>query len=462
MKTRSIWLDGLEEEICPSLKEDIEVDVLIIGGGITGMSTAYHLKNSHLKIAVVEQNRVGHGVTAKTTGKLTYFQDIYPAIEKSRGLHSAKLYLKSQQEAVGIVKEIITKEKIDCDLVLNRGYLYASKDENQWKKVKDLLEKLEIKMKTISKMGAYIEDSYVFHPLKYVVALKRVCLLSNIQIYENTRVISIKKDVNSYICITKQHHIRAKKVVIASHYPFFLVPFWMPLKAYLEKSLIIVKKVGQQKFWNAISIDSPIVSNRFYDDAFFYLSHVHKIKDIDDFGEIKKVKGIEYVWSNKDLMTYDSLPFIGSLNSRQSLFIGTGYNTWGMTNGSLAGKIIAQQVLGKKTEYDSLFNPLRYKSLIHFKKLGSIAYDNMVGYVSYKKQSSCNVRYGKINGKEVAIYVDEQKKEHIVDALCPHMHCKLIFNEMEKTWDCPCHGSRFDIDGNVIEGPSQYDIKIKS
>ena len=163
-------------------------------------------------------------------------------------------------------------------------------------------------------------------------------------------------------------------------------------------------------------------------------------------------------------MTYDLLPFIGFIDD--NLLIGTGYNTWGMTNGFLAGWIISDLMLGNKNKYSSLFNPLRGINLgkvVNFPTiLGSSAFSFAKSKLCKNKSwYSSNVKFEKRNGKDVAIYVDENKKEHIVYNKCPHLKCSLIFNEVEKTWDCPCHGSRFDLDGKCIEGPSNYDISYR-
>ena len=161
-------------------------------------------------------------------------------------------------------------------------------------------------------------------------------------------------------------------------------------------------------------------------------------------------------------MTNDLLPYIGRLNE-SNILIGTGYNTWGMTNGSLAGKIISDIILDRKNRYIELFNPHRKLNLGSFLNfpvaLFSSAYSFLKTKVSKNKDwYSERVRFEKRNGRDVGIYIDDEGIEHIVYNLCPHMKCSLIFNEIEKTWDCPCHGSRFDIDGKSIEGPSNYDI----
>ena len=162
-------------------------------------------------------------------------------------------------------------------------------------------------------------------------------------------------------------------------------------------------------------------------------------------------------------MTIDSLPFIGKINGKKNMLIGTGYNTWGMTNGSLAGKILSDIILHKDNKYIDLFSPLRKLNVNAVGNipliLGSSAYSFMKTKISKNKRwYSSNVKFETRNGKSVGIYVDESKKEHIVYNICPHMKCSLIFNEVEKTWDCPCHGSRFDLDGKSIEGPSNYNV----
>lgn len=167
-----------------------------------------------------------------------------------------------------------------------------------------------------------------------------------------------------------------------------------------------------------------------------------------------------------DIMTSDFLPYIGSINKENTLLLATGYNTWGMTNGSLAGKIISDIILKKPNKYITLFDPKRALNLGKIINFPLILSSNAYAFfksklIRQKSWYSNNVKFKKINGENVAIYIDENQKEHIVYSNCPHLKCGLIFNEVEKTWDCPCHGSRFDIDGKNIEGPSNYNITYR-
>ena len=473
MINKSIW-SIKQSNICDSLKENLTTDVLIIGGGITGLSTAYHLKNSNLKITLVEKNEICSGITNRSTGKLTYLQDNYLKIYKYHGLSKTKLYLESQKYIVNLVSNIIKDNNIDCNLEKSSSYLFANKNLNKETK---LFKKLDIEFikdnklpNNINKECIYVKDTYVINPTKYVYGLKEICK-NYINIYENTKVTDIKKIDDYYICKTPNNIIKAKYVVIASHYPYFLIPFLFPMKTYIEKSYIKASKVNKNLFFNSISVDKPFISTRYYtlnDKTYeIYLNNPHNmcIKDNykKNFLTLLDTKP-DYIWSNKDIMTNDSLPFIGTL--KENLLIGTGYNTWGITNGSLAGKIIADIILNNKNEYIELFKPKRNINIGKIINTPLIISSNIYSFIKSKikkkkKWYPSNIKFEKRNGKNIAIYIDENKKEHIVYNLCPHLKCSLLFNEIERTWDCPCHGSRFDIDGNSIEGPSNYNITYK-
>ena len=385
MKKISIWSE-ISNKICDSLNNDIETDVLIIGGGITGISTAYHLINSNLNVCLVEKNTIASGVTSKTTGKLTYLQDnIYTKIKKYHNKYVAKKYLDSQKDAIKIVKNIIDNENIECNLEQVDSYVFTNNLESNIYKDINLLKEFNISLEETNllpddikvKKSYYVHDTYVFHPIKYLNRLKDICINNGVSIYENTNIISIVKDDTFYICKTNKNNIRAKYVVVASHYPYFFKKLFMPLKSYIEKSYIEAYKVYKNYKYSSINIDKVPISTRYYSNNNtnykIYLTNSHNTSinnnDLYNFYSVlKNNNNPDYIWSNKDIVTLDSLPFIGSLNDDNTLLIGTGYNTWGMTNGSLAGKILSDIILNRKNDYVDLFDPRRClsKGLINF------------------------------------------------------------------------------------------------
>lgn len=477
MKNESIWIKNNFNETLSSINKDMNVDVLIIGGGITGLSALYHLRKSKLKTILVERNKCGMGVTSRSTAKITYLQqDIFNKIKTLSNEENAKMYLKSQIEAVSLLVDIIEENNIKCNLEKSPSYLFTNdkKNINKFDELVEFLKSNNVQINSVNEVpfpepfikAICTQDTYTFNPIQYINHLKK--LFQN-NIYEYSNVTDIKKENDYYICKVGKFTIKSKKVIIASHYPFFLFPFLMPFKGYIETSYIGTKKTNIKENFNAINIDKPCISLRTYNYGnekqliYLYQSMPSaNIKDVKyNFQELIN-KGFNNVWSNKDIITYDYLPFIGKI--KDSIYIATGYNTWGMTNGTLAGKVLADIIQEKSNSYINLFNPKRN---INIGKVINCPNSIEKSAKAFIKSNRFNVNNASISyevrdGKNVAIYKDNKGKEHIVLNRCPHMKCGIIFNEVEQTWDCYCHGSRFDIDGKTIEGPSNFNIKFKS
>ena len=478
MNIKTIWTDEIKRDDIKILNKNINVDVLIIGGGITGLSTAYHLINSGLKVCLVERDIIGCGTTSKTTGKITYLQDlIYQKISLYNNKDKAKIYLKSQKEAISIIKNIIKKYNISCDFLKVNSYVYTNNNKNIKKLTKEYQffkdnnikinsgEKLPIDIK--SKFYISVNDTYVFHPMKYLNKLKQICEENDIKVYENTNVIKCEKNSDSYLCKTDNNTIKAKKVVFASHYPYFTVPFLMPIKSYIEKSYIVATKVDNKIKVSGITNDKTNFSFRSHSDKqnnyLICLGKSHNLREEKDDNKMfnnlckenKIINNPLYEWTNHDIITSDYLPYIGKINKSDNLFIATGYNTWGMTNGTIAGKVISDLIMNKNNEYVDLFNPNRDMNLGKIINTPNNIYSSIKAILKTKiKTYNNNTVYKIKDGKNVATY----NNYHIKNT-CPHLKCGLIFNNKEKTWDCPCHGSRFDLNGKCINGPSKYDIK---
>ncbi len=489
MKKESFWIQDITIKNTKNLNEDIKSDILIIGGGLTGISSAYYLRNSGFKICVVEQGYIGMGVTSKTTGKINYLQEtIYSDLKDKYSYEISKKYYNSQKLAIHEFESIIKNEKIDCNFEKTKAYIFTNKSDEieKIKLEKNILESFGVKVSEYNnfnnplkcKYAISVNDTYTYHPLKFLYSLKKIIEKSGINIYEQTRIVEMVKNEDGYVCYTNKNKIYAKKVILACHYPFFLKPYMMPLKVYTEKSYIVAGKTKEHKSESLITSSMPVKSIRYYKDKtnyIFYLSESHnicnKLNEKDNYNNVlneAKTLGIkgDYIWDNDDMMSIDKMPYIGALEKdNDNLLIGTAYSTWRMTNGLLAGYILSNIIKGNKTEYEEIFDPLRANLVSNipecFVNIGSSLKSIIENKIVKNKQwYSDKVRFEKRNGKNIAIYNDGEK-EYIVLSNCPHMGCTLIFNEVAKTWDCPCHASKFDLNGNCIKGPSSYDISYK-
>lgn len=486
IKYYSIWKENVKKNSFDKLSSNKKCDVLIIGGGITGISSAYQLINKGLNVILVERNEIGGGITSRTTGKLTYLQNlIYSTLNNKYSYDIAYKYLNSQMDAINIVKNVILENNIDCNLDCQDSFLFTNNKDNISKieEEKKVLERMGVVVNDKDKInlnipycyGISVSDTYYFHPVKYIQSLASICFNNGIEIYEHTKVMDIKKREEYYECILEECKVYAKNVILASHYPYFIKPFLFPIKAHIEKSYILADKVSDYNNISGISIDKDITSFRYYKDKDNYLIYLYGTHNLaykfnykSNFDRLINSfninnKNIKYIWSNTDIVTSDGLPYIGKISD--NLYIGTGYNGWGMTNGTIAGMILSDLILGRENKYASLFDPLR-KSIYNIAIFGNV-FNSMKPFIQNKviknkKYYSDNVVYMKRNGKNIAIYTDKLGKEHIVYSDCPHLKCSLVFNEVEKTWDCPCHASKFDIDGNCINGPSNYNIRYNN
>lgn len=476
MKNKSIWLD-VKNKALKRVTKDLECDTLVVGGGITGMSTLYQLRKNNVKALLVERNKCGEGVTARSTAKITYLQEKeYMNIRRFGKIDLAKGYLESQITAAKELKRIIDKENILCDLKKSESLLFTDDEENKVKLLEEynFLKESGVNAEFVEneenfKYAIKVSDTYMFHPVKYVIGLKNIL---QEYVYENSKLEKISREDGVYKCYVNAHVIKCRHVVIATHYPYFILPLLFPFKNHVETSYVGAVKVREFKNINAINIDDETISYRYHqDDKNNYLIYLTNslaspnIKSIKgNFENLKKKYNFDYVWSNKDIITNDYLPLIGKLDEDDDgVLLACGYNTWGMANATLSSMILRDIILKRQNKYIELFRPDRLLSWNKVVRFFPDAYGSVKAILKSNKGNVNNSRviYTKLDGKNVAIYKDENNKEHIVLNRCPHMKCGLVFNEVEKTWDCLCHGSRYDIDGKCIEGPSNHDITVR-
>lgn len=482
MKNKSIWN---EEKYLHNFDKPFDTDtfdILIIGGGMAGLHSAYFLKDSKKKIALIDKGKLASGVTSKTTGKITYLQDlVYQNLEKMYDKNISYTYYRSQKKAISLLLSIIQKQKIDCDLQKVISYTFSNEKplEKEFERERDLLKEFDSKIDTLKKFPLSIPylysisagDTYVFHPLKYLYKLIDI-LKEKIFFYENVTAHSIRKKEDLFWVETSKGILKARKIIVTTHYPFFIVPGFIPLKTHIENAYALAIKEKNQNF-SAISYKKNIKSFRFQRDFLIYGGHSHsfsksydieKEKDafLDSFHSFSEKK-IEYLWDTHDIMTDDFMPFAGEI--QPNLYIATGFNKWGMTNSVISAKIIIDSILNAKNDFQYLFDPKRHYNLRRSLSFTSNLCKTGKTYICtkldrYKKSVGC-ANVVKENGVWYGIYKDEKGIEHKVYNKCPHMGCSLTFNHFDKTWDCPCHGSRFGIDGDLVEGPSTYSIAVK-
>lgn len=481
MEKKSVW------KICRkhhkrSSKTVHNTDVLIVGGGMAGMSTAYFLNDSKKDITLIEKGEIGNGVSSCSTGKLTFLQGNLNKIKKAHNFNDVLLYIKAQQEAIRLASNLVLKENLKCNYQEVSSYLFAmnEKENKALEKERKILEEVGIETLNVKKdempIPSYnafkVENTAVFHPVKFIKALAKKC--NNVKIIEGTLAKKIKKTEGGYFVETENGLWKTKTLIIASHYPFFISPGFIPFKTSLERSYILASQIDNLKDQSGISIGKKTISYRYHKDQdkfLLFAGESHKMTHhidyekrynalTDDFHKYFKTP-VDYIWMTHDITTPDELPIIGQLDS--NLYIITGFNKWGMTNGILSGKIISDLVIDGTSPYQKLFSPTRYTTLpmgitllTNSLEVGSLYLRTTLvknhnfyhrAYVVYEK----GVPYG--------VYIDDKGIQHKVLNKCPHFKCNLIFNNVDVTWDCPCHGSRFDIDGNIIEGPSTNNIK---
>ena len=470
MDNISIWQKYSENNINNNMFQTINTDILIIGGGIAGLITAYMLSENNKNITLIDKNNIGNGITNKTTAKITFLQGIiYQTLQKNFNIDASKKYYNSQKEAIKLIEKIIKDNNISCDLKKSNSILFTIDKKNISKivKEKEILNSfgeriIDVNNKNIIK-GFSVDNTYVFNPIKFLNGLKKI-LKNKISTYENTLATKIQYKNDKYNIITNKGIIIANKIVIACHYPFFTIPLFLPFKTYIKREYVCSGKTSEYKDFNAINIDKKLHSIRYYDNYLIYTSNEHKltnktnyeknyIQSVNDFKKYFNLN-IEYNWMNQDIVSNDYLPFIGKI--KNNFYILTSFNTWGMTNSTIGAKIITDLINNKENAYQKIFNPNRINFTLIKNSFFNIFSYLKVYIVSLFKKN--NPYYIKIKGIIYGVYIDENKQKHKVKLICPHLKCNLLFNAKEKTWDCPCHGSRFDIDGKLIYGPSTKNI----
>ena len=451
MRNKSIWL--LEEgDEYPRLKGDIVVDVAIAGGGIAGLTAAYMLKKAGLKVAVVEANKIAEGVSGHTTGKITSQHDlIYNKLSQKSDIDTAKLYARANQDAIERIEQIINQEKIECNFLRQDAYIYTciknkKKDiEQEAKAALNMGIKSELTKETglpfEVELALRFKNQAMFHPVKYLRSLAKKINGDGSFIFEKSRVTK----VDNALLKTNGGSITADNVIIATHFPIMNTPGLYFVKMYQHRSYLVALEGARALDGMYISYEKDGKSFRMFDKYLLVCGADHKtgkegsISHYDMLEEYAKLTfpgaNIFTEWSAQDCLSPDIIPYIGRYSSKTpKIYVATGFAKWGMTGGTVAGIILSDMILERENEFEEIFSPQREKTLL---TLGNVA-----------------VNVSEVTGE----YARGILKKTPV---CTHLKCKLTWNIDEKSWDCPCHGSRFNEHGSIIEAPAVLNLKTQ-
>ncbi|MFH7817808.1 FAD-dependent oxidoreductase [Neobacillus thermocopriae] len=489
----------LEMPSFKKLMEDISVDVAIVGAGITGITAAYLLSKEGKKVAILEAGTVLNGTTGHTTAKLTAQHDIiYDELIQHFGEDKAKLYYESHTNAIEFVEKEVKEKQIDCDFSKEDAYLYATTEEYE--------QKLKTEYQAYQKLGidGALTDSIPFdisiknalimrnqaqyHPLKFLKALLEEAVKSGCYVFEHTTATDIQDDEsdNPKVMTKDGHKVSCRHVIMASHFPFYDKPGLYFARMYASRSYAIgIKTDKEYPGGMYLSADTPSRSIRSTPieggtlwiiggeghktgQGINTMKHYEAIEKFAE--EICGIQEFSYRWSAQDLITLDKVPYIGPITSeRKNIFIATGYKKWGMTTGILAGHLLRDYVLERDNPYMELYSPQRFHADPDVKSIMTanldVAKHLIKGKVEFVPKDPDDLQAGEgstvtYEGKRAGAYRDENGKLYVVDTTCTHLGCECEWNEGEKTWDCPCHGSRYSYTGEVIEGPAVKALEL--
>ena len=481
---RSLWLDGVEPTLFPTCADaDGQLfDVAVVGGGIAGLTAALLLKRAGLKVAVIEADQVGRGVTGNNTAKVTALQStVYSELERLHGEETAAGYAKASIAGVELVAELAGE--IDCDVERRPAHTIALRAEDVGQVEAELAAAARAGLPVVSDpnpdlpfpvhAAVRLDDQIRLHPLRYAIGLARLVDGGGCRVFERSRAHQVKEGSPGTVH-TEHGDVRAAHVIIATHYPILDRGLFFarlePMRSYCVAATL---REAAPPSSMAISIGGEVWSVCSTADRLIVGGQGHHVAErgdsaaryeaLEEFARRHwPVAEVTHRWSAQDPVPYDRLPMIGSYRPGAStLHVATGFAKWGLSTGAFAGSLLADRVLGR--EITDLFSPHRVTP----RGLGSLARIN--AKVGMDMVTDHLAPTGTTNLDDLApghacvrrdglgktgVYRDADGELHAVSLTCTHLGCVVRFNTAEHSWDCPCHGSRFDVDGAVLEGPA--------
>ena len=496
-QSKSVWMDKPFPDV-PNLGGDLDADIIVVGAGIGGLSAAYELSSQGKAVVVLDAGPPGGGMTSRTSGHLSYeFDDYYAELARLHGGDNAKAYFESQSAAVDRVEQIAWLEGIECSFARVSGYLFAkdaSDDgeiEKEWHAARDAGFADSALLATVPglKTGKAIHfpRQARFHVMKYVVGLVDALRGRGVRIFGGTRVLSVREDDDGIAAETENGHtIRALHAVIATNSPINDVLAMhtkqAPYRTYVFASSVPKGLVPDALIWDS---DDPYhyvrIEPRLEDDLVIVGGEDHKSGlENDGTNRIAKLHAWAarllgttlaepvFAWSGQVYEPVDHVSFAGRNPGSKNTFVITGDSGEGLTSGVAGAMLIADLIAGRQNRIvEELYDPAR--TSLH--TLGTFVRENatapaelaqhltggeIAGFDQLKPGDGALVRHGLA---KVAAYRDEAGTLHLVSSTCTHLGCVVHFNAFERCWDCPCHGSQFGIDGEVLAGPARRPLK---
>ena len=483
---RVYWLDNYSPPAFPALRGDLTVDVAIVGGGIVGVSAARMLKDRGLTVALVEARRVGQGVSGKATAKVTSQHGIrYSELERTFDEERARLYADAQEVGLRTIRELSQRHGLDADIENKPAFVYTREQKHveEIEKEVEVARRLGLPASLTTDTGLPFDvlaamrwdNQAQFHPVKYVAGLAATIPGDGSHVFENSRVI----DWAPTRIATDAGTVRARHIVMATNLPLGQLGLYYATN-YPMAEPVIAAPIGREPPGYYKNVEQPGRSMRTHKQngrtyavaAGTHFTPGHEEEARMNFADLEQwltesfdAGAIEYRWVNEDYSPMDGAPFIGwSSDDRDDAYlVATGFAAWGFTNGAAAGILIADLVESREHPWSKLFDATRVKPLAgakdFLKENAKVAKELVGGHFSSRAKSFDEIAPGEaaivsLDEGDIAAFRDKEGQVHAVSAVCTHMGCVLGWNRTDRTWDCPCHGSRFTLAGEVLNGPA--------
>lgn len=474
----SIWTQTVTLPAFPRLEGHIQADAAVIGGGITGLLTAHLLRREGVSVVLLEADHIGSGQTGRTTAKLTAQHGLkYHSLMQNLGVKAAGQYARANLEAVERLRRLVREWDIDCDFQDCTAYLYTQgapaplvEEYNACRRLgMDVFLTRDTQL-PFPAQALGLRNQARFHPLKLLAGLA-----DGLTIFEHSRVL----EVEGHTLRTDRGSVTAGTMIFACHYPFVNFPGWYFLRQHQERSYVLALEGAASMEDCYLSIDETPLSFRPWGDLLLLGGGGHRTGENRQGGKytelLQAAKGfwpgcrVAARWSAQDCIPMDGMPYIGPFSkSRPDWLVATGFQKWGMSSSVIAAETLSNLALGRKPSPDqAVFSPQRFHGKASARQLTG---DTLQAFRGLSRRLLAPGRISvealppghggivRLNGEKVGVYRREDGTLLAVSVKCPHLGCQLEWNPDEKSWDCPCHGSRFDVYGRLLDGPAQTDL----